>query len=324
MALFCLRGLESFIGDIVPHLSSRFEICQCFSREPAEIEKVLDWADVVWLEWANELTAYITGTFPQLGRKKVLCRVHSYEILSGFLPKIKWSVVDRTIFVSNHTMQIAQRFYPSLTKMTDCVVVHNGVNLEKFRFKVRKPGFNIAVLGSVNHKKNPPMWVEILARLVAEDSRYTLKVAGDVQDVRYLLYFQNIIPKLHLQNRIKLCGRVSDVPLWFEKEDINYLLSTSVFESFGYGIAEAMAMGYKPLIHDYLGALEMWPRENIFRTCADVLKMIVDDENYRSARYRQFIEKRYALTFQLQRLDSLFDKLLAIHPGWKRGMKASG
>ena len=41
--------------------------------------------------------------------------------------------------------------------------------------------------------------------------------------------------------------------------DANYLLSASIWETLGYTIAEAMALGIKPLIHDTPGAAENWP-----------------------------------------------------------------
>ena len=36
--------------------------------------KAVDWADIVWLEWANELAIHATNNLPQIRNKKVICR----------------------------------------------------------------------------------------------------------------------------------------------------------------------------------------------------------------------------------------------------------
>jgi glycosyltransferase involved in cell wall biosynthesis len=57
-------------------------------------------------------------------------------------------------------------------------------------------------------------------------------------------------------------------------EDKNYVLSTSIHESFGYGIAEAMARGIKPIIHDFPYAYEIWGEELLFRTVDEAVGLI--------------------------------------------------
>jgi FkbM family methyltransferase len=154
------------------------------------------------------------------------------------------------------------------------------------------------------------MWVEILSRLVKIDSRYRLKVAGEFQDMRYAVYFRSILSKLELKENIKFFGHVKDIPQWFEREDINYLLSTSIFESFGYNIAEAMAMGVRPLIHNFPGAEELWPIDCLFNTTDELIEMVRNDEGYNSIAYRGFIEQKYPPETQLDKFDNLLKELI--------------
>ena len=53
MAVLCLPGLQSFLGDIVESLSTKYEIQTCYSGNGQEIEAAVQWADVVWIEWVN-------------------------------------------------------------------------------------------------------------------------------------------------------------------------------------------------------------------------------------------------------------------------------
>ena len=314
IAVLCLPGYESFLTDIVNHLKARHDVRTCYTNKEQEIESSVEWADIVWLEWANSITAHVTHKIPSVSQKKVICRIHSYEVLHGYLPRIDWSKIDKAIFVANHVRDIAFETCPSIINETECHIIENGVDLQKFTFSQRKPGFNIAVVGNINYKKNPAMWVEVMSRLVTLNSHYTLKVAGDFQELQYKYYFENIIRKLGIEKNIKFCGRIKDIPEWFESEKINYLLTTSVFESFGYGIAEAMAMGYKPLIHSFPGADANWPLDYTFSTTDEIIKILNEKDSYNSREYYEFVKTRYSLNSQLDAIDSMLIDLTIFNP----------
>lgn len=309
LAVLCLPGLESFLGDIVAFLKKKYEVLTCYSNNNKDIESAICWADIIWLEWANEMAAYVTQNYPSLSEKQVICRVHSYEVLHGYLPRIKWSIINKTIYVADHVLKIAQELHPPISYQSVSLVISNGLNMKKFQFKERKPGFNIGLVNSINHKKNPGMWIDILNQLVKIDKRYTLKIAGQLQEIRYKYYLENIIQKLGLNDNIKFYGHVNDIQRWFEIEDINYFLTTSHFESFGYSIAEAMAMGYRPLIHAFPSAEEIWPEDCVFGCTDELIQMLLDIENYDSLKYRQFVEKEYSLQSQLEKTDAVLKEI---------------
>jgi glycosyltransferase involved in cell wall biosynthesis len=311
LAVLCLPGLETFLGDIIDFLKTRYNVRTCYSSNNKDIEFAVHWANVVWLEWANEMAAYVTQNFPSLSEKQVICRVHSYEVLHGYLPRIKWSKINKAIFVVDHVLKIARELHPPISYQTESIVINNGLNMKKFQFKERKPGFNIGLVNSINHKKNPSMWIEIINQLVNIDNRYNLKIAGQLQELRYKYYLENIIKRLGLKDNIKFYGHVKDISKWFEREDINYFLTTSHFESFGYAIAEAMAMGYRPLIHAFPSAEEIWPEDCVFGCANELIQMLKDVENYDSLKYRRFVEKKYSLQEQLIKTDAVFDEIEA-------------
>ena len=79
IAILCLPGFQSFLGDIVHFLKTKYEVHTCYNNNNHEIESAVRWADIVWLEWANELTIELTNRSSLFDGKRVICRLHSYE-----------------------------------------------------------------------------------------------------------------------------------------------------------------------------------------------------------------------------------------------------
>lgn len=103
--------------------------------------------------------------------------------------------------------------------------------------------------------------LQIMYELVKRDNRYKLYIAGKFQDDMLKMYWYYQVKEMKLDNNIIFDGWQSDIEEWLENK--NYILSTSIHESFGYGIAEAMASGIKPVIHNFY-LLIKYGRENIF------------------------------------------------------------
>jgi len=130
IAVLCLPGLESFLGEIVAELEKTYAVRTCYSNLMPEIEKVVEWCDCLWIEWGNALAVELSQKMPILKDKQVLLRIHSYEVLSGFLPQIRWENITSVIFVADHIKSIAIKQIPNLPEMVDIHVVANGVAIE--------------------------------------------------------------------------------------------------------------------------------------------------------------------------------------------------
>jgi glycosyltransferase involved in cell wall biosynthesis len=297
IAIFCLPGLDNFIKDIAQVLSNVFEVKLVVTTDGNQIVQAYKWADIVWLEWANELAVEVTNKLEKKG-KKIVCRLHSYEALTdAFLSRIKWDKIDNVILVAEHMKDAIKMYHPNVYRDIEnkIEVVHNGLNLDKFKYKPRTKGYNIAVVAHVNHKKDPTMWLQIIGYLRKIDPRYNLSIAGDFQDYRYHFYFNHFIKDAGLQDNVKLLGFVKNIDEFLE--DKNYILSTSVHESFGYNIAEAMAMGIKPIVHNFYGAKDLWLKDTLFNFIDEIPNVIMSD--YRSEEYRMFVEDLYSLEKQV-------------------------
>jgi len=181
IAVLCLPGWESFLCDIVDYLKTKYDVRTCFSDNMREVESAIRWADIVWLEWAHELAVSVTNHPALLEGKRVICRLHSYEALAGYPQKIKWENVHDLIFVAEHIKQIVQNQIPSIGRRVRCIhVISNGIDLNKFPFKERKKGKNLAFLGSVNYKKGPMLlfhaFLDLVQRKPCKNHRLSFQI----------------------------------------------------------------------------------------------------------------------------------------------------
>jgi len=247
-------------------------------------EKELESAHAVFVEWCDENAIEVAkqGRAP-----RVVVRLHGYEAYSGLADQVMWSNVDDLIFVSDHVRKHTNVTNSSVKQH----VIPNGIDLEKFKATKKSGGTNIGFVGNLNVKKNLPLLLHIMKLLPDE---YILHVAGDWQQEPHLTaWWYDYIQHNELSTRVVMHGHRYDINRWLP-EQIDYLISPSFVESFGMTIAEGMACGIKPLIHDRPGVRDLWPPECVFSTPGEAVRMVIDGE-YDSKKYRSWVEERYDL-----------------------------
>ena len=182
--------------------------------------------------------------------------------------------------------------FPAIAAAVPMVQIANGIDLARFA-----PGtpdrFRVGWVGHVEPKKNPMLLLADRAPAAAVDPRYTFHAAGAFTDLRTLRYLQRQIAALDLGDAVRFDGPVADMPTWYADKGV--LLSTSLYESFGMAIGEAMAVGAFPVVHGFPGADLLWPAECLFSAIDDAVALI------RSARpglYRDWVADRYGLDRQ--------------------------
>lgn len=302
IAFFVRQGMDSFLNDIVSRLSTEYEIKKIIVTQYNQIEEGIKWADVCWFEWCDELIAY-ASKLDISSSKKLICRLHSYEAFTDYINKVNWNNVDKIIFVAEHIRDIVLEKASINQDKTE--VIYNGIDLNKFKFKEREKGFNIAYIGYINFKKGPMVLLHAFKAIYDKDPRYKLFIAGQFQEERYILYFRQMIAEMNLQNSVFYEGWQNNINEWLE--DKNYVLCTSVLEGNPLGIMEAMARGIKPLIHNFVGAKRQF-HKYVWNTMDDCVKMTVSDE-YNSREYREFIESRFSLDIQMDKILNTINSL---------------
>jgi len=307
LAIIVKEGMDNFLGDITRGLVPDYQVRKFVVTGTGDVAKAMKWADICWFEWCNEPLIYGSNYF--LARqKKIVCRLHRYEVFTEYPQKVNWEHVDQLILVTPHLKLILEHTVPGIEEKVAMTVVNNGVDLSKYTFRDRVPGFSLAYIGYLHLRKNPMMLLQVMAQLVAIDPRYKLFLAGKFQDALAKLYWEHMVLQMGLTDNVQFDGWQEDISGWLE--DKNYLLSTSIHESFGYAIAEGMARGLKPVVHNFPFADEIWAEEMLFNTVDEAVAMVTSPD-YHSAAYRAFIETHYGLARQITQIRRTLAGLLA-------------
>ena len=287
----------AFTEDIASHFAGEHTVVrrqQCDERWKA-------WADLAWLEWCDQ-------SLIELSQKEwdipVVCRLHSYEAFGDMPAHVNWNNVDHLIFVADHIRAMFNEKFPEVQKVVEMSTIPNGIDPSKFPFKERGPGKTIGHLGYLNHKKGTDLLVQAMYAL----PDYEFKVAGKFQDPHLMQYFKDAIDEMH---NVQFDGWIDPANREDWLNGVDYLISPSIVESFGYSIAEAMLMGIKPLVHHRSGAIwhETW------RTTDDLRELL--EGPYDSAAYRQHIEMFFPLDRQMAATETLVEYVT----GQKHGRK---
>lgn len=306
IVFFVKDGMNNFFEDIISGLSDTYWVRKITVTNLKQVDAGMEWADICWFEWCDELAVYASRR-PMASRKKIIFRLHSYEAFTDYIEKIVWTNINKVIFVAEHIRQYVLDNNEKLD-IGKTVVIPNGIDIARYSFKKRSKGFNIAYVGYINFKKGPMLLLHAFKAIHDKDCRYKLFIAGKYQEPRYKMYFDQMIEEMGLSDSVIFEGWQDDISRWLEDKD--YILCTSVLEGNPVGLMEAMSRGIKPVIHNFVGARNIYPSKYIWNTIDEAVEMVTSDE-YDSVEYRSFIESNYSLKSQLQSIRAILDDLVS-------------
>jgi tetratricopeptide (TPR) repeat protein len=304
IAFFCGADGMNFLNEIYEFAKQRFEVRLFDGRNEDQLYDLMKWSDISWFEWCTNL-AVIGSKKPKVCEN--IIRLHRYEAYEQWSSEVNWSNIDFLITVGNSFVKNAliQRI-PYIEKQTTMVTIPSGVNLERFSFVERARGKNIAFLSNLRLVKNPAMVLQCMQKLHYIDPNYKLFFAGQFQDGSLEQYLRHMVKVLGLQNVVFFENWQRDVNVWLK--DKNYIVSTSIIESQGMGILEAMACGLKPIIHNFPGAGEIFNSEYLFNIPEEFCQQILSD-SYEPYKYRKYVEDNYPLKKQLAEINNIMIQL---------------
>lgn len=304
IVFFVKKGMDNFLGDIINGLSEKYWVRKIIVSDFKQIDAGMEWADVCWFEWCDKLVAY-GSRLPLARQKKIICRLHSYEAFSEQILNVVWGNIDRVIFVAEHIRSFVLKKQRELRpEQTD--VISNGIDIDSYTYKDRSTGFKVAYVGYINYKKGPMLLLHTFKALFDKDNRYKLYIAGKFQDYRDELYYSQMIREFGIENNVFFEGWQSDINKWLE--DKNYILCTSILESQNLSVMQAMCKGIKPIVHNFVGAREIYEAEDIWNTVDEAVESIRKGK-YESEKYRTYIINRYSLEKQLEKTKGIIKQI---------------
>ena len=255
-------------------------------------------ADAVVCEWAiDEAHAAAASGLC----KRLIVRVRGFDAF-GPLGQLAWGNVDALVYESPFLKQLVEERVPGLRGFRSHVMP-GGIDLTKARYKERKAGPVVAMVArGVADKGYQLAWEWARSRPDIQ-----LHAAFAHGEPRLLRYLEGSKPA-----NVTMYPMV-DTMKWLDEIDANFLLSASHWESFGYTIAEALACGIKPLIHNTPGAHANWP-DTKWGTFNDLNALVFhdvanrvwwSDGGYQSKSYRGYVERELDAAKQSQKFADL-------------------
>jgi len=260
------------------------------------------WADVIFGEYIQGGVVHAVND--ENRKTPIFIRGIDIDIYFGHFAGIDWDRCAGVFFINDYMKDYALDIYRRYQKEPKCPVevVHLGVDMDKFIFKKKTPGKRIGWLNRLWTGKGIEFLLEIAYKMVQYDKEYTVEIVGDTNEKWVLKYINEFLSRNKLQDNVKHITGVDDVNEWMD--NIDYILSTSMKECMSLPIAEGMAKGIKPVIHNWWGAETLYPGDLIFQTSEQACNIIMEDK-YDSDFYRQYIQDRYTLDSQVKKLNKL-------------------
>jgi hypothetical protein len=300
VAFFCGGDGLSFLNNIYQFVQQRFEVRLFEGKTEDELFELMKWSDISWFEWCTDLA--VIGSRQQKVCENIV-RLHRYEAYGPWPQQVNWRNIDKLITVGNSFVKRALfSCVPDIENQTSIITIPNGVDLQRFTFTERRHGKNIAFLSNIRAVKNPAFVLQCMQKLHYVDSEYRLFFAGRFQDMALEQYIRQMVDALGLKDVVFFDGWQEDICSWLE--DKHFVVSTSIIESQGMGLLEAMACGLKPVVHNFPGANEIFPSDFLFNISEEFCEQILS-ASYEPQRYRRFVEERYPLEKQLATVNEL-------------------
>lgn len=245
--------------------------------------------DAILLMWTDPYALAVLRQLKRWGHKKpVFLWMRRYEFFeSGVWQKIETDMVTRWIFVNSGMRECVRDHFKD--KMPQAETIWNGIwGLDEVPWNPnRTGGQKVAMVCHVHPKKNLPLAAQVMAALPPE---YELNVFGGVQDVATHLYLDRIFKAV--KRKAMFWGQMPRSDMHKALRHCDYLLSTSISEGNPNNVIEAMAMGIKPVIHNWPGAKAQFPNGLVFDTVQDAVR-IIREPFYRPDLYRVWVKTKY-------------------------------
>ncbi|MDR7119299.1 glycosyltransferase [Rheinheimera soli] len=245
-------------------------------------KRLLQQADTVFCEWMLG-NAIWYGKHKKHGQK-LIGRLHAQELRSPLFDKVPFEQFETVIFVGPHMLRNAQKRNAALQK--NSIVIYNGVDVNAMR-KVARQATNGKVLGFVGmvpQSKRIDLALDILQKLREEDKSYILRIKGKrPEDFAWMKnrpeeieWYKQQYCRLNddplLKGAVIFDSHGNDMPYWYA--GIDFVLSTSDFESFHFTIADGAAAGCTPVVLPWEGADELYPKEWVYLSVEAAAKRI--------------------------------------------------
>ena len=302
------RMLQGTIGVEV-----RFQQWDLAASAPDSLESTradMVWADVVLCEWAGRNAVWYSRNIPS--GKRLVVRLHGFESRSEWISGLDFGRVNELITVSDFYREHLSRIHG--WQAGKIAVIGNSIECASFdRPKLADSKYRLGMLGFTPLLKRPDFALEVLRRLVAEDTRFTLHLRGtapweypwiwnrDIAEVEaYRALYQQVGADPVLRHHVVFEPAGSNVEAWFTK--IGWVLSLSERETFHVAAAEGMASGAVPVFLERRGVADIFSDHWVFDSAESIARYIAMAVRQDLWEYESQVAQDYAARFDFSQV----------------------
>ena len=265
-----------------------------------------DWADIIFGEYIQG--GVIHCLQDETLNKPIYIRGIDIDLYFGHYMGIDWDKCKAVMFINDYMRNWIVEKYTASVKKPSCPIYTTklGVDLARWTYRERK-GAELKKIGWLNNfwsGKGVELLCQIIYNVVKRDPEYHFDVVGSGSEPWLEKYFEKFIERNGLKDNVTRNDSVAVVNDWMEDKD--FILSTSMKECMSLPMVEAMAKGIRPIIHNWWGADELFPKELVFNSVDEAMDMIFN-QSYKSAEYRKFVEENHNNDTQLNLLNKIMD-----------------
>ena len=223
-------------------------------RWKENFEKQIQCAETVWVEWAQRSAVMVSRC--DLGKRKLVVRLHSYELSTPYVHLVNWARVDEIVVVSEIVKKVLPIAIPSAAGVP-IRVIPNGVPFDGHVNDEKRNFQNIALVGWSNVAKDFRWALKVLdeLNLNSADSTptYSLHCFGSAPTPEHNDWFSSDDAELvakHVDEGSVVIRGWSDSVIE-DLQDFGFILSSSIRESFHVGLFEGISAGCVPVIRNW-------------------------------------------------------------------------
>lgn len=215
---------------------------------------------------------------------------------------------------------ICKKTYPDINK--NFFIVPFGVDIQKFKKDITAEKdnnkINLGIVKSLKPVYGIEYAIKTMKILVQKDDRYTLHIYGDGPEKENL---QNLINENSLEKNVKLHGKIKneEVPKVLNKFDV--FCATSISESFGVSVVEAMAVGVPVVVSDADGFIEVTnngetgiivPKKNEIKLSEEINNLVNNNEKMKelSIKGRKRVEEFYDFYKNVLKMRETYEEIM--------------
>jgi len=294
IAILCLPGLDNFIRDIADILGEVYNVRLVVSANGNEIVQAYEWADIVWLEWANELAVEVTNKLEKKG-KKIVCRLHPGKLIENqFLYRINWSKIDKIIIGCERLKDNLAVYHPSVFHHISekFWIANYGFILAgtSFASVIDNKGIILDLGGYYDNKtQNTVLETIALIKSVFPDSEITVLYDSSNRLLSTQNEMTNISSDEHSYRMVDV-SKLEDHYVFLS--DKGYYIVLNLDDNVYMRLMKTMMVGLRTFIFEAQSDAYCIAKEIILKLPKDILQFL---EGKNSEKYRRVLEDIYSI-----------------------------